>query len=155
VEQAAARIVVLMERASASETAVEWVVAESESATLVEALGDADIEVVEAQPWTPPAELLDEYPDAQFEPFTLVAAVVATGWLIRRISDVLLDWKRPGGMLFDTRNSEKLIAREVPLAPRGSTIIIGKDGDAAVYEPDRRDDALSALTQMLGGAGAG
>src|SRR4051794_11896949 len=84
--------------------AVQFVVPEADAAELasqIEMQGGQLLTSPEA--WEIPAELLDDYTDAQFEPLLMISCTVAAGFLIKRISDVWLDHKRPGGHVLDTR----------------------------------------------------
>jgi hypothetical protein len=128
--------------------AVTWVAPESQRERLRDAFTEAGIKNAKADPWDVPAELLDEYPDSQFEPFIAIGGIVAAGWLIKRISDVLLEWKRPGGIVVDTRNPENIVIRDAPLAPRASVVLVEQGKTRVVFPPERKDDALTALESL-------
>ena len=98
-------------------------------------------------PYTIPAELLDDYSDAQFEPLMVVAATVAVGFLVKRISDVWLDHKRPGGQVVDTRGGQTVI-RVAPYLERG-TLVLQSDRGVQVFRPEKHDEALPVLGKLL------
>lgn len=99
------------------------------------------------RPFQIPADLIDDYSDAQFEPFTLVAAIVSVGFLIKRISDVWLDHTRPGGQVIDTRGG-KIIVRRAPYLERGILVLQSEEG-VKVFQPQDHDEALSLLEKMV------
>ena len=126
---------------------VSWVIDEIAAkvvrSEIEEAGGTIESEPI---PFTPPPEEVEDYHDAQFAPLVVIASVVAVGFLLKRISDVWLDHKRPGGLIVDAR-SNKLVVRPAPHIPRESLLVIDSTG-SKVYTPDRKDDALSALTTL-------
>ena len=73
-----------------------------------------------AKPFDIPADLADDYSDPQFEPLTIIATTVATGFLLKRISDRWLDQTRPGGHVVDTRG-DKVVVRVAPYFKTGNT----------------------------------
>ena len=132
---------------ASSKINVNWITEESAAQTFVSSARDVDAPVLELKRWEPGPEELDDYADASFEPLTVVAVIVAVGWLIGRISDVLADHTRPGGLLVDARRD--VLVRPLPKEARGKFVILTEAG-AQVFTPDRRDEALTALTTLLG-----
>jgi hypothetical protein len=127
---------------------VEWVTNESSVMDFANALRQDGATIIETKGWMPGPEALEDYGDAMFEPLAAVALIVATGWLIRRIADVLDDVKRPGGELIDIR-SERVIVRPLPRTkPPGKLVILTNEG-AQVFLPDRRDEGLALLGELL------
>lgn len=128
---------------------VQFVIEESSAAALVSDIkttgGNLDADPV---PFDVPPELIDDYGDAQFEPFLIVAAAVSIGFLIKRISDVILDHKMKGGYIVDARN-HKLIVRRAPyLNPRGSIVLLTNKNEQ-FFQPEDKDQALEALEKMI------
>lgn len=99
-------------------------------------------------PFDVPADLADDYSDAQFEPLTMIAATVATGFLVKRISDVWLDHSRPGGHVVDTRGG-KTVVRVAPYLKRGMLVLQSKK-EVKVFQPHDKDEALPFLAKLLG-----
>lgn len=93
-----------------------------------------------------PADLIDDYGDAQFEPFTVIAVAVSVGFLIKRISDVWLDHSRSGGQVVDTRG-ETMSVRRAPYLERG-TLVILTDNDTKVYHTKDKDEVLDVLERI-------
>lgn len=131
--------------------ALRWIVRESHAKELAESVEVAGGHVGGTEPWTPGPKLLDEYGDSQFEPFMIAGVVVATGWLIKRVSDVALDWKRPGGVVVDASGHE-VVVREAPRAPRGAVILVDEQGARVVLDA-KEDPALAPLGDLLRHAG--
>jgi hypothetical protein len=125
---------------------VRWVTGESEATSLAQAAGKGGGTVLEQQTWEPGPDDLDDYGDAAFEPLTAVVIVVATGWLIKRISDVVADHKRPGGQLVDARGD--VVVRPLPQLKTGTLVLVTKQ-ETRVFAPDQHDTALDALTKLL------
>jgi hypothetical protein len=103
------------------------------------------------KPFAIPADLIDDYSDAQFEPLMLVAATVAVGFLIKRISDVWLDHTRPGGQVIDTRG-DKIVVRVAPYLERETLVLQSKEG-VTVFRPQDRDEALHLLEKVISAHG--
>lgn len=128
--------------------AVEWIVAESDASDYVQAIeqnGGAVTQPPEA--WEMPPELLDEYPDPQFEPFMMIGAVVAIGFLIKRIADVYTDLKHPGGQVVDVR-AGGLAVRVAPQLKPGTLVIVSDEGPK-VFQTNEKDEALALLGQLI------
>ena len=87
---------------------VQLVVAESDQADQEEAIEESGGRLVRTtSEYKPdPGELdeLDELDDSQFDPFILISASLAIGYLIKTISGVWLDHKRPWGQIVDARD---------------------------------------------------
>ena len=127
---------------------IQWVVEESEAQALQKSM-EAEGSVKSATFWEPDADTMEEFGDSQIEPFVIIAGIVATGWLIKRLSDVFLDWKRGGGMLIDA-TGEVVAIRPAPLAKRGHLIFMTKNGvKPSVFGPKERDQALDLLSAFL------
>jgi hypothetical protein len=131
------------------EIQVEWVTTESESEALGASARKGGAKVLEARNWTPDAEAMDDYGDAMFEPLTAVALIVAAGWLIRRIADVLADVARPEGQLIDIRKVPAVV-RPLPKAKPPGKLVIVTDQGPQVFPPERRDEGLALLKTLLG-----
>lgn len=99
------------------------------------------------KPFNIPADLIDDYSDAQFEPLMLVAAVVAVGFLIKRISDVWLDHTRPGGQVINTQG-KKIMVRVAPYLKRGTLVLQSSEG-VKVFQPQDRDEVLPLLEKVI------
>lgn len=129
---------------------IQWITEESDAENVRHALA-AEGTVAAAEPWEPDADTLEEFGDSQLEPMMLIAGVVAAGWLLKRVSDVLLEWVRPGGMLIDATGAE-LVVRPAPRArPRGALVVLTKKGiQPHVFLPEERDQALQELARIVG-----
>src|SRR5204863_7622290 len=115
---------------------VEWVTKESDAQAFTVSAREGGATVLETKDWVPDTEALDDYGDAMMEPLTAVASIVAVGWLIRRIADVLGDVTRQGGQLIDVRKHPAIV-RPLPKAkPPGKLVIISSEG-TQVFPPDR------------------
>ena len=128
---------------------VQFVVPESEAAELasqIEAKGGQLS--TSPKPWDIPAELLDDYTDAQFEPFLVISCTVAAGFLIKKISDVWLDHTRPGGHVLDTSGGSTTL-RVAPYLERG-TLVWQSDAGVQIFRPEQRDLALETLGHLAG-----
>ena len=125
---------------------IQWITQESEAESLRQSVeNNGSLESIE--PWEPDADNMDEFGDSQFEPLITIAGVVAVGWLIKKVSDVLLDWKRPGGLVVDTRN-DKVTLRPAPRAPRGALVLVTAK-NTRVIPPENRDVTLESLSSIL------
>lgn len=129
---------------------VQWVTEESEARTFAASALGGGATVSELKRWEPGIEDLDDYSDAMFEPLSVVVLIVAAGWLIRRIADMVADLTRPDGLLIDTRDG--VVVRPLPKADRGTLVVVSGQG-VQVFTPDRRDEALAALGPLLAAAG--
>lgn len=128
--------------------AVEWIVAESTSSDYVQTIEQNGGEITQPpEAWVIPPELLDEYPDPQFEPFMVIGAVVAIGFLIKRIADVYTDLKHPGGQVVDVR-AGGLAVRVAPQLKPGTLVLISDEGPK-VFQVNEKDEALAALGQLV------
>jgi hypothetical protein len=130
---------------------VEWVTNESAVTDFAATAHEGGATVLETKDWAPGPDELDDYGDAMFEPLAAVALIVAAGWLIRRIVDVLDDVMRPGGQLVHIRDDGSVIVRPLPKTkPPGKLVIIKGTDTPQVFLPDRRDDGLALLGNLLG-----
>jgi hypothetical protein len=128
--------------------AVEWIVAESAASEYVQAIEDSAGEITQSPAaWEIPPELLDEYPDPQFEPFMVFGALVAAGFLIKRIADVYTDLKHPGGQIVDVREGG-LTVRAAPQLQSGTLVIVADEGPT-VFQVNEQDEALALLGQLV------
>jgi hypothetical protein len=127
---------------------VEFVTEESTASDYVTEIEKSGGKLEDAvKPFNIPADLIDDYSDAQFEPLILVAAAVAVGFLIKRISDVWLDHTRPGGQVIDTQGN-KIVVRVAPYLERGMLVLQSKEG-VKVFRPQDRDEALPLLEKVI------
>jgi hypothetical protein len=101
-----------------------------------------------AQPFDIPAELAEDYSDPQFEPLTMIAATVAAGFLVKRISDVWLDHTRSGGQVIDTRG-DRVVVRTAPHLKRGTLVLQSRQG-VKVFQPQDKDEALPLMAKLFG-----
>jgi len=126
---------------------VSWVVAETAVPAAISEIEESDGAVKsEPVPFVPPPDEVEDYHDAQFDPLLVIASVVAVGFLLKRISDIWLDHKRPGGLIVDARGNE-LVIRPAPQIPRDSLLVLTTT-ESKMYTPDRKDDALSTLITL-------
>jgi hypothetical protein len=130
-----------------------FVVEEREAPDLASEARNAGGQVVSEGPWDIPEDLIDDYGDANFEPFTCVLVAVSAAFLVKRLSDIWLDHTRPGGQVIDARG-ERLEIRHAPyIKPRGTFVILTPDG-VETFPPEEREEALSmleALSAAFGG----
>jgi len=134
--------------------AVEWIVTESEADDVAQEItAEGGTVTKEPEAWELPAELLDDYPDPQFEPFMVIGAVVAVGFLIKRVADVYTDLTRPGGQVIDTRSGE-LVVRIAPQLANGTLVIVDNEG-SKVFQQSDKDEALELLGKLVGTGGHG
>jgi hypothetical protein len=128
---------------------VQWITEESDTESVRHAL-EAEGAMASVEPWEPDADTAEEFGDSQLEPMMIIAVAVAARLLIRTVSDVLLDWKRPDGVLIDT-TGEKLLVRPDPQASRpGDLVILTKEGTQPhVFRAEERDQGLKELAQIL------
>jgi hypothetical protein len=134
---------------SAREIEVKWVTKESESEAFSVSARKGGARVLETKGWTPGPIEMDDYGDAMFEPLTAVAVIVAVGWLIRRIADVLADVASPEGQLIDVRGHPAIV-RPLPKAKPPGKLVIVTDQGPQVFPPERRDEGLALLKRLLG-----
>ena len=125
---------------------LRWIADESDAERVRQAIEDGG-SVASVEPWEPDADGAEEFGDSQFEPLMLIGGTVAIGWLVKQVSDVLLDWQRPGGLLIDTTGDE-VVVRPTPRAPRASLVLVSATG-AEVVLPEKREAALAALPGIL------
>jgi hypothetical protein len=128
--------------------AVEWIVEESAASDYVQAIEQNGGEITQSpEAWVIPPELLDEYPDPQFEPFMMIGAVVAVGFLIKRVADVYTDLTHPGGQIVDCREGG-LAVRVAPQLKPGTLVIVSDEGPK-VFQTNEQDEALTLLGQLV------
>lgn len=133
---------------------VQWVTQESTAQAFTVSAREGGATVLETKGWVPGPDELDDYGDAMFEPLTAVVVIVAVGWLIRRIADVLADLTRPDGQLIDIRKHPAIV-RPLPNAkPPGKLVIVSRQG-TQVFLPERRDEGIALLRTLLGGSANG
>lgn len=126
---------------------VNWVVAETAVPETVSTIQESGGAVVrDPSPFVPPPDEHEDYDDAQFDPLLIIPSAVAIGYLVKRISDVWLDHKRPVGQIVDARGPE-LVIRPGPLLPRG-TLLVMTDAGSEVYQLQNKDDALLTLSKL-------
>ena len=130
---------------------VKWIVDESEVKGIVDSIV-AEGGKMSAPPssWRIPADLIDDYSDVQFEPLMMIAASMAVGFLVKKVSDVILDHKRPGGCIIDMR-MEPLMIRPGPHLERGTLVVVGKDG-AEVLRTKDKNEIPAWILEKLGHA---
>jgi len=132
---------------SKKNVSVEFVTRESDVLSCLSAVENSGGTVQErGKVWDVPADLLDDYGDAQFEPMMVVAATVSIGFLVKRISDVWLDHKRGGGQVIDTRG-KTVSVRYAPYLDRGKMVLVSDEG-SVVYDSKNRDEALDILKKI-------
>jgi hypothetical protein len=126
---------------------VRWIAYEADADAISRRIGEGG-SVQDRHPWEPDADTADEFGDSQFEPLIMIiGGALAAGWLLEQVSNVLLDWRRPGGLLIDARGDE-LIVRPAPRAERGSIVIVTTSGQQ-MYPPERRDEGLKTFSNIL------
>ena len=130
---------------------VEFVTEEANTTDLIAELEKSGGQLEDQKPWAIPADLIDDYADAQFEPFILVSAAVALGFLVKRISDVWLDHTRPGGQVIDTRG-ETIVVHVAPYLKRG-TLVLQSDDGVEVFQMEDRDEAIPVLEKAVSAHG--
>ncbi|MDJ0969158.1 MAG: hypothetical protein QNJ06_04600 [Kiloniellales bacterium] len=133
------------------EAHVLWVVPETETADLASAAISAGGKTEVPEFWVPGEDALDEYGD-QMEPLMAVALIVSTGWLIGRLSDALLDHRRPQSQLVDMRAVPAVVRTAPHVKPPGTLVIlqnVGGQDVKEVYPPERRDEALAMLPKLF------
>lgn len=134
---------------STSDIQVQWVTKESQAQAFAVHAREGGATVLQTKRWVPGVEALDDYGDAMFEPLTAVGLIIAVGWLVRRIADVLDDVMNPGGYLIDIRE-QPAIVRPLPKSkPPGKLVIVSTQG-AQVFPAERRDEGLAFLMTLLG-----
>jgi hypothetical protein len=101
--------------------------------------------------FTPPIDEVDLYGDAQFEPLMVVAITLGAAALIKLISDIWFEAKRPGGQIVDARTSPPT-CRPAPFLERNTLVLITAEG-STVYEPSQKNEALAAIGAVFGGGG--
>ncbi len=132
--------------ASSRLLSVEFVIEESAVTDFLADVKQSSVQV-EADPkaWDIPPELLDEYGDAQMDPFMVVAVAMSVGFLIKRLADV---WWRAGGQVIDVRGRKVVVRRAPYLEPR-TLVLVTEDGPK-VFKGENRDEALEVLRKMVG-----
>ncbi len=126
---------------------ISWVVPEAALPTVTSEIEESHGEIVkDPKPFVPPFDEEEDYEDPQFAPLLVIASVIAIGFLIKRISDILLDHKRPGGLIVDARGDEMVI-RPALHVPRESVLVITKFG-SKMYMADKKDEAFAVLTDL-------
>ena len=127
------------------------VVAESDVAAESRAIEHAGGKVRgHATKYEPEPDELDDLADSQFDPFLLIPASLALGYLIKNISSVWLDHKRAGGQLVDALKHPVQI-RRMPYVDRGKLVIITKEG-VKVFSAKERIEGEKVLASVLANA---
>lgn len=127
---------------------VEFVTEESTADLYISGIKDSGGKLHgDAEPFNIPADLIDDYSDAQFEPLMLVAAAVAIGFIIKRVSDVWLDHTRPGGQVIDTRG-DSVVIRVAPYLERGTLVLQTNEG-VEVFHPQNHDETIPLLKEVI------
>ena len=131
---------------------VRLVVPESETADLAAAARSAGGTAETPKRWAPDLATLHKFGD-QMEPLMTVALIVSTGWLIGRLSDILLDHRHPQSQLVDMRVVPAVVQPAPYVKPPGTLVVLkredGKDVEKK-YPPERRDQALEVLPKLFG-----
>ena len=129
----------------------ELVVGEGELAEELDAIKSAGGAVREpASQYEPETDEIDDLADSQFEPLMLIAASLAAGYLVKTVSSVWLDHKRPGGQVVDARGTPVRIKR-VPYVERGKLVII-TENDTQVFSANESVEGEKVLASVLTGA---
>ena len=130
----------------------EFIIREGQSQELLDQIEEQEGMVEgEVKPWAIPADLLDDYSDPQMDPLMIVTVSVTIGFLIKRISEIWLDHKRPGGQVIDTRGG-KVVVRVAPFLDR-ETLVLQSDDGVEVFKPQDKDEAIPLLEKIILGHG--
>jgi hypothetical protein len=130
----------------------EWVLPEGKVGEARKALQKAGVETGKPTPWEPGADDPD-YPDAAFEPMTILAVSLGASVLLKVLSDVILKQRYPGGELFDLRGG-KVKRRPIPSLPPGTLVLVTDQGTTK-FAPEKRDEGFSILAKAMGSLGGG
>ena len=131
---------------------VVWVAPESEADELAEAAKRQGGTANRRGKWVPDDDLLADDGD-RMEPLMAIGLIVATGWLITRISDALRDHLRPELQIVDMRRTPPIVLVARHIHPPGTLLVLktvnGQDTEER-YGPERRDEALAVLGGLFG-----
>ncbi|MEX3644724.1 hypothetical protein [Mycolicibacterium porcinum] len=104
----------------------QWAVPISQVGVIKQELDDASAKI---NPYTedfePPADEAIDYAASSFEPLTIIAGTIAIGYLIGKVSQIVLD-ARHGGAIVDARGPTLQI-RSNPSVPRGTIVVVSSD----------------------------
>lgn len=133
---------------------VVWVASETASKGIARDAGDDGAHVQPRGKWTPGDEALDELVEDgdRMEPLTAVGLVVATGWLVGRLSKLLSDHLRPESQIVDLRETPPTLISTPHVKPPGTLVVIKLvNGEAREerYPPEDRDRALEVLPKLF------
>jgi hypothetical protein len=101
----------------------------------------------EPEAFQPPADEMDDYRDANFEPLMVLAATVAVGFLLKTLSNIWLEHKHTGGLIVDARGGA-LVMRPAAYLTR-NTLVLLTDGGVQKWEPGEKNDALDGLRLLI------
>lgn len=105
--------------------------------------------------WSPENDRLADLTEQgdTMDPLMAIGLIVATGWLIKRISDTLSDHLHPESQIVDMRSTPPILLVARHIKPPGTLIVLKTvDGQHKEerYTPDRRDEALTFLGGVFG-----
>lgn len=116
---------------------VELVLAEGEVVNEQKSIEEAGGQITSvASQYEPEPDELDDLGDSQFDPFVLISASLALGYLVKAISDVWQDHQRPGGQIVDASRRPVRVKR-MPYVERGKLVIITKEGTQVLSTKER------------------
>jgi hypothetical protein len=134
-----------------SETAtinLEWIVWESDRQRSVDILNGGG-NVQSESSWEPDDDKLEVFGDSQLEPLMIITATVTLAWLAREIPRIVADWRRPEGVVIDSRGGKIAISPDPRLKP--DTLVIIDDKGSQVYLPENRSGPLQSLIDRFSG----
>jgi len=128
-----------------------WVVPESETSVLSAEARSVGGTAETPKRWVPDPNTIHKFGD-QMEPLMTVALIVSAGWLIQRLSDILLDHIHPQSQLVDMRVVPAVVHPAPYVKPPGTLVVLKREGGEDVekkYPPERRDEALAVLPKLF------
>jgi hypothetical protein len=130
---------------------VVWVAPETESRRVAAAATHDGGVAAHRGKWVSAEDPLDDDGE-RMEPLMAVGLIVATGWLITRISGLLADHLRPGSQIVDMRTTPPVILVARHIRPPGTLVVlktVNGQPEERRYEPEQRDEALSILRDLF------
>lgn len=128
---------------------LEWILPESEKDRLVRAIEISGGTVDDSGgPYRPKPEEMGDYPEAGFEPMTMILVAATTVYVVQSLVKTWRDRNVRGSTIVDMRGG-KLRIRRVPSGVNGRMMVLRDGGPAQVFEKEQENDGKALLEDLL------
>jgi hypothetical protein len=128
---------------------LEWILPESEKEPLIRAIEISGGTVEDSGgPYRPKAGELGDYPEAGFEPMTMILVAATTVYVVQSLVKTWRDRNIRGSTVVDARDG-KLRIRRIPSGVNGQMVILRDKEPPQVFEREQENDGRALLQDLL------